>query len=99
MISFSMSMVMIALSILVPLNFELVGGMPPNEAGVRLIPMTGGTVLGSFVTGRLITRTGRYRIFPIVRRGNLGADHGGLVRIERGPAAQWLTRDCSTAGS
>ena len=64
-ISFTCSMVMIALIILVPLDFELVGGSSANEAGFRLIPMTGGTVLGSFVAGQLVTRTGRYRIFPI----------------------------------
>jgi EmrB/QacA subfamily drug resistance transporter len=64
-ISFSMSMVMIAMIILVPLDFELAAGLAPNEAGIRLIPMTGGTVLGSFIAGRLVSRTGRYRIFPI----------------------------------
>ncbi len=64
-ISFTCSMVMIALIILVPLDFELAGGLSANQAGIRLIPMTGGTVLGSFVAGQLVTRTGRYRIFPI----------------------------------
>jgi MFS family permease len=37
---------------------------------MRLIPMTGGTVLGSFIAGRLMTRSGRYRIYPI---GGAGA--------------------------
>ena len=69
LISLSMSMVMIAMIILVPLDFELGAGMAPNEAGVRLIPMTGGTVLGSFVVGRLVSRTGHYRIFPIPGAG------------------------------
>ncbi len=63
--AFTMSMVMIALIILVPLDFELVSGLTANEAGIRLIPMTGGTVLGSFIAGQLVTRTGRYRIYPI----------------------------------
>jgi EmrB/QacA subfamily drug resistance transporter len=64
--AFTMSMVMIALIILVPLDFELVSGLAANEAGIRLIPMTGGTVLGSFIAGQLVTRTGRYRIYPIL---------------------------------
>src|SRR5260370_40686072 len=64
-----MSMVMIAMIILVPLDFELGTGMAPHEAGVRLIPMTGGTALGSFVVGRLRSRTGRYRIFAILGAG------------------------------
>ena len=69
LISFSMSMVMIAMIILVPLDFELGAGLAPNAAGLRLIPMTGGTVLGSFIVGRLVSRTGRYRVFPIVGAG------------------------------
>jgi EmrB/QacA subfamily drug resistance transporter len=63
-ISFTNSMVMIALIILVPLDFELVAGLSANDAGIRLIPMTGGTVLGSFIAGQLVSRTGHYRIFP-----------------------------------
>ena len=61
-----MSMVMIAMIILVPLDFELAAGLAPNEAGIRLIPMTGGTVLGAFIAGQLVSRTGHYRIFPIL---------------------------------
>ncbi len=64
--AFTMSMVMIALIILVPLDFELVSGLAANQAGIRLIPMTGGTVLGSFIAGQMVTRTGRYRIYPVV---------------------------------
>jgi Na+/melibiose symporter-like transporter len=65
-ITFTNSMVMTALIILVPLDFELVAGLSTNAAGVRLIPMTGGTVLSSFVAGQLVSRTGRYRIYPII---------------------------------
>jgi EmrB/QacA subfamily drug resistance transporter len=65
-ISFLNSMVMIALIVLVPINYQLVAGVSANEAGTRLIPMTAGTVLGSFVAGQMVSRLGRYRIFPII---------------------------------
>jgi len=68
-ITFTMSMVMIAMIILVPLAFELMGGLAPNQAGLRLIPMTGGTVVGSYIAGQLVTRTGRYRVYPIAGAG------------------------------
>jgi EmrB/QacA subfamily drug resistance transporter len=58
--------VMIALVLLVPLNYQLVGGLPPSQAGLRLISMTVGAVLGSFIAGQLVSKTGRYRIFPIL---------------------------------
>ena len=65
-ISFLMFMVMIAMIILIPLDFELAARMAPSEAGLRLIPMTGGTVLGAYIAGQLVSRTGHYRIFPIL---------------------------------
>ncbi len=84
LISLSMSMVMIAMIILVPLDFELGRGMAPNEAGVRLIPMTGGTVLGSFIVGRLVSRTGHYRIFPIVGAGAMTILCGAIAAVGLG---------------
>jgi MFS family permease len=57
---------MIGLIMLVPINYQLVGAMPANQAGVRLISLTVGAVLGSFVAGQLVSRTGRYKIFPLL---------------------------------
>jgi EmrB/QacA subfamily drug resistance transporter len=84
LISLSMSMVMIAMIILVPLDFELGAGLAPNEAGVRLIPMTGGTVLGSFIVGRLVSRTGHYRIFPILGAGAMTILCGAIAALGLG---------------
>jgi Na+/melibiose symporter-like transporter len=81
LISFTMSMVMIALIILVPLAFEIGAGLSANQAGMRLIPMTGGTVLGSFIAGRLMTRSGRYRIYPIGGAGAMTLFCGALALI------------------
>jgi multidrug resistance protein len=84
LISFSMSMVMIAMIIIVPLDFELGAGMAPNDAGIRLIPMTGGTVVGSFIVGRLVSRTGHYRIFPIVGAGAMTVLCGAIAVLGLG---------------
>jgi EmrB/QacA subfamily drug resistance transporter len=65
-ISFFNSMVMIALVVLVPINYQLAAGLSANEAGIRLIPMTAGTVFGSFCAGQMVSRLGRYRMFPII---------------------------------
>jgi hypothetical protein len=66
LVTFLTSMVMVALIIIVPLDYQIVAGVSANAAGTRLIPMTIGTVAGSFIAGQLISRTGRYRIFPII---------------------------------
>ena len=48
-----------------PLYFQTVDASTPTEAGLRLVPMMGGLLVMSIVSGRLISRTGRYRVFPI----------------------------------
>jgi len=45
---------------------QIVKGYSPTAAGLLLIPMVGGIMAGSIVSGQAIARTGRYRIFPIV---------------------------------
>jgi predicted MFS family arabinose efflux permease len=52
--------------VFLPLFFQLVMGMAPARAGLVLAPMTGGMIAASFIGGRLVTRTGRYKIFPVV---------------------------------
>jgi EmrB/QacA subfamily drug resistance transporter len=51
--------------IFLPLFFQLVLGFAPARAGLMLAPMTGGVVVASFLGGRLVSRTGRYKIFPV----------------------------------
>ena len=48
-----------------PLFFQTVFASSPTAAGLRLIPLMGGLVTTSIVSGRVISRTGRYRLFPI----------------------------------
>lgn len=49
----------------IPLYLQLVQGATPTEAGLELIPLILGLMISSIVSGQLISRTGRYRIFPI----------------------------------
>jgi MFS family permease len=60
------SMVMMALTVLVPLQYQMVGGLSAKEAGLRMIAMTLGSVTGSFLAGQAVTATGRYRFLPIL---------------------------------
>jgi EmrB/QacA subfamily drug resistance transporter len=50
----------------VPLYLQIVKGSSPTEAGLELLPLTLGIALGSVVAGRTISKTGKYRIFPII---------------------------------
>lgn len=50
----------------VPLYLQIVKGATPTEAGLQLLPLTFGIAIGSVIAGRTISKTGRYRIFPIL---------------------------------
>jgi EmrB/QacA subfamily drug resistance transporter len=52
-----------------PLYFQTVDAATPTGAGLRLIPMMVGLLTMSIVSGQLISRRGRYRVFPIVGTG------------------------------
>ncbi|WP_205287699.1 MDR family MFS transporter [Luteibacter yeojuensis] len=49
----------------IPLYMQVVKGATPTAAGMQLLPLMGGVILSSIVAGRLISRIGRYRVFPI----------------------------------
>jgi EmrB/QacA subfamily drug resistance transporter len=49
-----------------PLYLQIVRGVSPTESGLLLLPLTAGLMLGAIISGQLISRTGRYKIFPVV---------------------------------
>ncbi len=49
-----------------PLYFQTVDTASPTGAGLRLLPMMVGLLTMSIVSGQLISRRGRYRLFPII---------------------------------
>jgi EmrB/QacA subfamily drug resistance transporter len=48
-----------------PLYLQRVGGANATESGLQMLPMMVGLLLTSTVSGQVISRTGRYRAFPI----------------------------------
>ena len=48
-----------------PLYLQVVKGVSPTESGLRLIAMMVGLLLTSTVSGQIISRWGRYKMFPI----------------------------------
>ncbi|HEV7132289.1 MAG TPA: MDR family MFS transporter [Gaiellaceae bacterium] len=49
-----------------PVFLQVVKGKSPTSSGLQLTPMMGGLLVTSIVAGRLISKFGRYRVFPIV---------------------------------
>ncbi len=49
-----------------PLFFQLVMGRSPSHAGLLMAPLMAGVILTSVTGGRLVARSGRYKIFPVI---------------------------------
>ncbi|WP_405939701.1 MFS transporter [Streptomyces sp. NBC_00726] len=48
-----------------PTFLQMVDGATATESGLLMLPMMGGIVGASVISGQLISRTGRYRVYPI----------------------------------
>lgn len=51
--------------LVIPLYLQLVQGATPTESGLMMLPMIAGLMVSSIVSGQVISKTGKYRIFPI----------------------------------
>jgi EmrB/QacA subfamily drug resistance transporter len=77
-----------------PLYLQIVKGVSPTKAGLLLIPLTFGIMAGSIVSGQIISRTGRYKKFPIIGTGLLVLALAGLGQIGV-DTALWVTMTLS----
>jgi EmrB/QacA subfamily drug resistance transporter len=50
----------------IPLYLQIVKGASPTKAGLLVLPLVAGIMFASLVSGQVTSRTGRYKIFPVV---------------------------------
>jgi EmrB/QacA subfamily drug resistance transporter len=65
-IGFAIGFAMFGALAYLPQYMQIVKGASPTSSGLRLLPMMAGLLLTSIGTGRLISRYGRYKVFPIL---------------------------------
>ena len=71
-----------------PLYLQIVKGVNPTVSGIWLLPMMIGLLLTSVSSGQLISRTGHYKVFPII--GTALITIGLLLLSRLGPDTSWL---------
>jgi EmrB/QacA subfamily drug resistance transporter len=62
---FTIGMAMFGAIIFIPLFLQIVYGVSAKSSGLRTIPLMAGLLITAVVSGRTISRIGRYRPFPI----------------------------------
>ena len=65
-IGFMVGFAMFGSIVYLSIYFQVVRGATPTEAGLMLLPLMVGILLTSILSGQLISRMGRYKIFPII---------------------------------
>jgi len=63
---------MFAVIIYLPLYLQLVDGESATRSGVLLLPLMSGMLVSSILSGRLVTRFGRYKAFPVAGTALMG---------------------------
>jgi EmrB/QacA subfamily drug resistance transporter len=73
-----------------PIYLQVVKGVSPSASGLMLMPMMLGMLATSVISGRLISRFGRYKLFPIVGTGimTFGLGTLSLLSVE---GSAWQT--------
>jgi len=73
-----------------PLYLQLVNGATPTEAGWFMIPLVLGLMVSSIASGQIISRTGSYRIFPIIGTGLLTGAFVFLALVAHYDTPVWV---------
>jgi EmrB/QacA subfamily drug resistance transporter len=75
----------------IPLYLQVVKGASPTASGLQLLPLMAGVLVASIGSGQLISRFGRYKVFPIV--GTALAVIGMLLLSRLGTGTSIVTAD------
>ncbi|MEW2284465.1 MDR family MFS transporter [Streptomyces sp. NPDC047841] len=64
-ISFIVGFAMFGALTYLPTFLQVVHGISPTLSGVHMLPMVAGLLLSSTLSGQIVSRTGRWKVFPI----------------------------------
>ncbi|MFJ1867090.1 MFS transporter [Streptomyces sp. NPDC088097] len=65
-ISFVVGFAMFGAMVYLPTFLQVVRGVSPTMSGVHMLPMVLGLLIASTASGQIVSRTGRWKVFPIV---------------------------------
>ncbi|MEV8032857.1 MDR family MFS transporter [Streptomyces sp. NPDC086182] len=68
-ISFIVGFAMFGAMTYLPTFLQVVQGVSPTMSGVHMLPMVFGLLLSSTASGQIVSRTGRWKVFPVAGTG------------------------------
>jgi EmrB/QacA subfamily drug resistance transporter len=79
--SFLVGTAMFGALVYLPLFLQVVHEVTPTQSGLKLLPLIGGLIVASVLSGRAISKLGRYRAFPIAGTALISVGMWLLSRI------------------
>ncbi|MBA4864267.1 DHA2 family efflux MFS transporter permease subunit [Streptomyces sp. PSKA54] len=68
-ISFVIGFAMFGAMVYLPTFLQIVHGISPTLSGLYMLPMVAGLLLASTASGQIVSRTGRWKVFPVAGTG------------------------------
>jgi EmrB/QacA subfamily drug resistance transporter len=88
-LSFIVGFAMLGAMTFLPTYLQYVDGVSATVSGYRTLPMVAGMLATSIMSGSVVSRTGKYKVFPIVGTGTMAA--GLYLMSTMGPGTSvWL---------
>ena len=81
-IGFVVGLAMFGAIIYLPIYLQVVDGASPTASGLLMLPLMAGILVTSIGSGRAISRTGRYRAFPVAGTATIAVGMFLLSRLE-----------------
>lgn len=82
--NFMLGMSMFGALIFVPQYLQIVKGMSPTMSGLMTLPMVFGMLGSSIVSGQIVTKTGRWKVFPVIGLVLVALVMGWMSRLHVG---------------
>jgi EmrB/QacA subfamily drug resistance transporter len=81
-ISVAVGMAMFGAIVFLPLYLQVVQGRSATNSGLLMLPLMVGVLIASITSGRLVSRIGRYRVFPIIGSALMVAGYVGFASMD-----------------
>ncbi|WTQ60005.1 MFS transporter [Streptomyces sp. NBC_00158] len=89
-ISFVIGFAMFGAMVYLPTFLQVVRGVSPTMSGVHMLPMVLGLLIASTASGQVVSRTGRWKVFPITGTAVTAVGLLLLHQLER-TSSDWET--------
>jgi EmrB/QacA subfamily drug resistance transporter len=89
-VGFIVGLAMFGAIVFLPLYLQVVDGMSPTASGLMLLALMAGVLISSITSGRLITRYGRYKPYPVAGTGLIALSTPLLATLDT-DTSRWLT--------